>query len=230
MPDGKTVVTNAVEEEIAANAGDIASLMQRAQLQRSVGFTDMNAASSRSHAVFRLRLEGSKNDEESVSGVLNLIDLAGSERLNSSHATGNAAKVSYCLSFPFLSFPIMPPPQNRCCCHLRLLGRLLCTRGEAEGNAGNQQELICARKCFRGPRQQQCACPVPRFRANLSSPGATICTIAMTLANINLIIATTFFLCSLALAATARPSCSQISHQHRAQLVNRSAHFALQAV
>ncbi len=103
MPDGKTVVTNAVEEEIAANAGDIASLMQRAQLQRSVGFTDMNAASSRSHAVFRLRLEGSKNDEESVSGVLNLIDLAGSERLNSSHATGNAAKVSYCLSFPFLS-------------------------------------------------------------------------------------------------------------------------------
>ena len=104
MPDGKTVVTNAVEEEIAANAGDIASLMQRAQLQRSVGFTDMNAASSRSHAVFRLRLEGSKNDEESVSGVLNLIDLAGSERLNSSHATGNAAKVSYCLSFPFLSY------------------------------------------------------------------------------------------------------------------------------
>ena len=103
MPNGKTVVTNAVEEEIAANAGDIASLMQRAQLQRSVGFTDMNAASSRSHAVFRLRLEGSKGDDESVSGVLNLIDLAGSERLNSSHATGNAAKLSCCLSCHLLS-------------------------------------------------------------------------------------------------------------------------------
>jgi hypothetical protein len=103
MPNGKTVVTNAVEEEIAANAGDIASLMQRAQLQRSVGFTDMNAASSRSHAVFRLRLEGSKGDvNESVSGVLNLIDLAGSERLNSSHATGNTAKLSCCLACVFM--------------------------------------------------------------------------------------------------------------------------------
>lgn len=97
MSDGKTVVTNAVEEEIAANAGDIASLMQRAQLQRSVGFTDMNATSSRSHAVFRLRLEGNK-DEECVSGVLNLIDLAGSERLNSSHATGETT-----LFFPAVS-------------------------------------------------------------------------------------------------------------------------------
>ena len=102
--NGKTVVANAVEEEIAANAGDIASLMQRAQLQRSVGFTDMNAVSSRSHAVFRLRLEGCKGGEESVSGVLNLIDLAGSERLNSSHATG---KTRLCLSFPFR-------PQHAC--------------------------------------------------------------------------------------------------------------------
>lgn len=96
MSNGKTLITNAVEEEIAANAGDIASLMQRAQLQRSVGFTDMNAASSRSHAVFRLRLEGTKGSEESVSGVLNLIDLAGSERLNSSHATGET--LSRCFS------------------------------------------------------------------------------------------------------------------------------------
>ena len=122
MPDGKTVVTNAVEEEIAANAGDIASLMQRAQLQRSVGFTDINAASSRSHGVFRLRLEGSKGDEERVSGVLNLIDLAGSERLNSSHATGNAAKLSHGLSSHLLSCSL----RNRCYCHLILLGRLLC--------------------------------------------------------------------------------------------------------
>ena len=67
-------------------------LMHRASLQRSVGFTAMNAASSRSHAVFRLRLEGSKEGEPSLSGVLNLIDLAGSERLNSSHATGERLK------------------------------------------------------------------------------------------------------------------------------------------
>jgi kinesin family protein C1 len=92
LPNGQSLVTNAVEEEIAANAGDIARLMHRAQLQRSVGFTAMNAASSRSHAVFRLRLEGSKEGEDSVSGMLNLIDLAGSERLDKSEATGERLK------------------------------------------------------------------------------------------------------------------------------------------
>jgi hypothetical protein len=39
---------------------DIRMIMHRAAAQRSVGFTKMNAQSSRSHAVFRLRLEGSK--------------------------------------------------------------------------------------------------------------------------------------------------------------------------
>jgi len=89
---GGTTVANAVEEQVGANASDISRLMARAQLQRSVGFTAMNAASSRSHAVFRLRLEGSREGEPSLSGVLNLIDLAGSERLNSSHATGERLK------------------------------------------------------------------------------------------------------------------------------------------
>lgn len=154
MPNGKTVVTNAVEEEIAANAGDIASLMQRAQLQRSVGFTDMNAASSRSHAVFRLRLEGSKGDvNESVSGVLNLIDLAGSERLNSSHATGNTASCLAVLLAFSCAITHSSTSMKAQKALLSFTSSLLRTiRREAEGNAGNQQELVCARRCFRGAR------------------------------------------------------------------------------
>ncbi len=89
---GHSVVTNAVELPVSANAEDIRMLMQRAAAQRSVGFTKMNAQSSRSHAVFRLRLEGSKEGEPSLSGVVNLIDLAGSERLKDSHATGERLK------------------------------------------------------------------------------------------------------------------------------------------
>lgn len=57
---GSSVVTNAVEMQVSANMEDIRMIMHRAAAQRSVGFTKMNAQSSRSHAVFRLRLEGSK--------------------------------------------------------------------------------------------------------------------------------------------------------------------------
>eukprot|EP01050_Picozoa_sp_SAG11_P016158 SAG11_NODE_2172_length_3721_cov_2.345941_1_plen_360_part_10 len=93
---GRTIVTNSVEIEVSADADDIRRLMNKAQRQRSVSATSMNAQSSRSHAVFRLRLEGSQvgpdGTTESVSGILNLIDLAGSERLNSSKATGERMK------------------------------------------------------------------------------------------------------------------------------------------
>ncbi|CAL5410587.1 unnamed protein product [Camellia sinensis] len=53
---------------------------------RSVGKTQMNEHSSRSHFVFTLRISGvNVNTEQRVQGVLNLIDLAGSERLSRSN-------------------------------------------------------------------------------------------------------------------------------------------------
>ncbi|XP_020233981.1 kinesin-like protein KIN-14C [Cajanus cajan] len=75
------------------SANEISSLLQRAAQSRSVGSTQMNEHSSRSHFVFTLRICGiNERTEQEVQGVLNLIDLAGSERLSRSGATGDRLK------------------------------------------------------------------------------------------------------------------------------------------
>ncbi|CAE6184968.1 unnamed protein product [Arabidopsis arenosa] len=73
--------------------GKISSLLQQAAQSRSVGKTQMNEQSSRSHFVFTMRISGvNESTEQQVQGVLNLIDLAGSERLSKSGATGDRLK------------------------------------------------------------------------------------------------------------------------------------------
>ncbi|KAJ8747516.1 hypothetical protein K2173_009253 [Erythroxylum novogranatense] len=60
---------------------------------RSVGKTQMNEQSSRSHFVFTLRISGiNESTDQQLQGVLNLIDLAGSERLSKSGSTGERLK------------------------------------------------------------------------------------------------------------------------------------------
>ncbi|ORY46066.1 kinesin-domain-containing protein, partial [Rhizoclosmatium globosum] len=66
---------------------------KEAQMNRAVAATNSNEHSSRSHSVFTLRLTGTNSlTEESCEGVLNLIDLAGSERLSISGSTGDRLK------------------------------------------------------------------------------------------------------------------------------------------
>ncbi|KAJ2012491.1 kinesin-like nuclear fusion protein, partial [Coemansia sp. S610] len=68
-------------------------LLARAADNRTVAATNCNERSSRSHSVFTLFLRGKNTlTGESSTGVLNLIDLAGSERLSSSGSSGDRLK------------------------------------------------------------------------------------------------------------------------------------------
>ncbi|EWM23708.1 dna topoisomerase [Nannochloropsis gaditana] len=68
-------------------------IMDVAGRHRSVGATSMNERSSRSHSVFTLHMRASNKERRSqLSGKLNLCDLAGSERLSRSNATGERLK------------------------------------------------------------------------------------------------------------------------------------------
>lgn len=87
-----TIVTNLASYEVSSME-HIVGLMAKANRQRAVGQTDMNATSSRSHAVFALYLRGVNAElNQELNGALHLVDLAGSERLDKSGATGDRLK------------------------------------------------------------------------------------------------------------------------------------------
>lgn len=79
--------------------------MQTGKTNRTVGATNMNATSSRSHSIFTIVIEcmdaGGGGDHIRV-GKLNLVDLAGSERQSKTGATGErlneAKKINFSLT------------------------------------------------------------------------------------------------------------------------------------
>merc|ERR1712218_141313 len=67
----------------------IENMIRRARKNRAWAKTLCNERSSRSHSVFRLRIEGhNSKSSESCCGTLNLVDLAGSERVKESGSEG----------------------------------------------------------------------------------------------------------------------------------------------
>ncbi len=75
----------------------VESLMEAATKARTVAATNMNATSSRAHTIFQLMLTQTKVDAAAgkatdKTSTINLIDLAGSERANSTGATGARLK------------------------------------------------------------------------------------------------------------------------------------------
>ena len=88
---GHPIVTDAVVVDVKSPA-QVSSLLAQASKRRSVGKTQKNNRSSRSHSVFQMRIIGENGSGPNVLGLLNLVDLAGSERLKASGATGERLK------------------------------------------------------------------------------------------------------------------------------------------
>uniref|UniRef100_A0A7N0UX87 Kinesin-like protein n=1 Tax=Kalanchoe fedtschenkoi TaxID=63787 RepID=A0A7N0UX87_KALFE len=90
--NGNTHVSDLTVIDVRSSK-EVSYLLDQAARSRSVGKTQMNEQSSRSHFVFTLKISGTNESTyQQVQGVLNLIDLAGSERLSKSGATGDRLK------------------------------------------------------------------------------------------------------------------------------------------
>ncbi|GAN01317.1 kinesin family protein [Mucor ambiguus] len=87
--NGKTSVTE-MTSVVLDSPSKVKLMLRKANQNRATGATNMNERSSRSHSVFTLQLTGrNAATGETTSGILNLIDLAGSERLSMSGSTGD---------------------------------------------------------------------------------------------------------------------------------------------
>eukprot|EP00770_Monocercomonoides_exilis_P009418 MONOS_9373.1-p1 / transcript=MONOS_9373.1 / gene=MONOS_9373 / organism=Monocercomonoides_exilis_PA203 / gene_product=kinesin 14A / transcript_product=kinesin 14A / location=Mono_scaffold00384:53593-56041(-) / protein_length=719 / sequence_SO=supercontig / SO=protein_coding / is_pseudo=false len=85
--DGTDTIVDGLTVVPITSLSDVQELLRKASSQRSTASTMCNKESSRSHSVFTLKLTGKNPATGQVTkGVLNLIDLAGSERLEKSHA------------------------------------------------------------------------------------------------------------------------------------------------
>jgi len=90
--DGYTILTG-VNEIPVDDAQTVNHLLSMAMMNRKSSITAMNDRASRSHSVFSLKIVGThEGSAQQVLGVLNLIDLAGSERLALSGAQGERMK------------------------------------------------------------------------------------------------------------------------------------------
>ncbi|CAL1573803.1 unnamed protein product [Knipowitschia caucasica] len=92
-------------ERQVISAQEMVSCLEQGNSARTVGSTAMNAASSRSHAIFTITLEQrrGKDKSDSVVSKLHLVDLAGSERQKKTKAEGDRLKEGISINKGLLS-------------------------------------------------------------------------------------------------------------------------------
>lgn len=91
-PNG--IVVSGLSEVAISGMDEVKTQLDMGRRARAVGSHDMNEHSSRSHMIFRVRVSGKDQQAggSEVRSVLNLIDLAGSERVGKTEATGERLK------------------------------------------------------------------------------------------------------------------------------------------
>lgn len=100
--DNGIIVPN-LHSVLCKSVDDMLIVMNQGNKNRTTGFTNMNEHSSRSHAVFLIKIEMCEMDSTVIKvGCLNLVDLAGSERQSKTGATAErlkeASKINRALS------------------------------------------------------------------------------------------------------------------------------------
>ncbi|EDV28619.1 uncharacterized protein TRIADDRAFT_20248, partial [Trichoplax adhaerens] len=108
--DGDIYVAGATSRTVTS-PDDTAKCLQDGTLLRTTASTNMNAQSSRSHAIFTISIRQTRfvktieqSDElESISAKFHFVDLAGSERLKRTGATGDRAKEGISINCGLLS-------------------------------------------------------------------------------------------------------------------------------
>ncbi|KAJ0004319.1 hypothetical protein NQD34_010533 [Periophthalmus magnuspinnatus] len=101
--DGIKIV--GLTERQVMSAQEMVGCLEQGNSARTVGSTAMNAASSRSHAIFTITLEQRRGTDKSDSVVskLHLVDLAGSERQKKTKAEGDRLKEGISINKGLLS-------------------------------------------------------------------------------------------------------------------------------
>ncbi len=94
--NGRGVFVQNAREVVVGSLEEVMQLLQEGFANRRVGETEMNAKSSRSHAVLSLYITSKeRSDEEGYTqkkSKVHLVDLAGSERLKDTNAKGDRMK------------------------------------------------------------------------------------------------------------------------------------------
>jgi len=98
----KGVWVEGLHEAYVTCENDVLDLIRQGEGHRATSSTSMNASSSRSHSLFILTLHQKTRDGSTKEGRLNLADLAGSEKVGKTGATGEtleeAKKINQSLS------------------------------------------------------------------------------------------------------------------------------------